>query len=383
MGEQDLYDRILRSLHEVALDAAGWPETAGLIDAACGVKGTGLVFAGGQPPQDVEVYFAQFCFRGQRRQDYERLYFRDYWFRDERVPRLRRLPDSRLTHATELYTEAELKTSAAYNEAMRLTGTQDSLDVRLDGPGGTRVVWTLGDPVDAVGWGTGRTQMIERLLPHVRQCLLVRHALVEAGALGESLADLLGVAGTGVIHLDRRGRIVAANDRAVELLRQCDGLSDQDGVLHAVEPADDLKLRQLLERASPILGGQGAAGSITVGRRFVSPRLVLHVSPVGGRLTDFRMRRVAALVLVVDPARKPRIDADVVAAALGLTPTEAAIAVMLATGYSLREIASAMGRSENTVRWHLKQVFAKHRVARQADLVRLVLSVSGVAIPWR
>lgn len=383
MRPQDLYDRILRSLQEVAFDATGWPETAGLIDAACGVKGNALVFAGGRPHQDVEVYFAQFCFRGQRREDFERLYLSDYWSRDERLPRLRRMSDSRLVHVRELYTEAERKTSATYNEAMRLTSTQDSLNVCLDGPGGTRVVWALGDPVDAGGWRTDRTRMIERLLPHVRQFLLVRHALVEAGALGESLAGLLEAAGTGVIYLDRRGRVVAANDRAVGLLRQRDGLTDQDGVLHAVEPADDAKLQQLLERASPHFGGHGAAGSMTVGRQFVSPRLVLHVSPVGGRLTDFGMRRVAALVLVGDPARKPRIDADVVASALGLTPTESAVAAMLATGSSLREIAAAMGRKESTIRWHLKQIFAKHRVSRQADVVRLVLSVSGVAMSRR
>ena len=96
MGQQDLYDRILRLLHEVAFDATGWPETAGLIDAACGVKGNALVLAGGHPQHGVEVHFARFCFRGQRREDFERLYLNDYMSRDERLPRLRQLPDSRL-----------------------------------------------------------------------------------------------------------------------------------------------------------------------------------------------------------------------------------------------------------------------------------------------
>ena len=56
---------------------------------------------------------------------------------------------------------------------------------------------------------------------------------------------------------------------------------------------------------------------------------------------------------------------------------------MLTTGYSLREIAAATRRSEATVRWHLKQIFIKQRVSRQADLVRLVLSVSGVSASRR
>ena len=383
MSQRDLYDRILRSLHEVALDATGWPEAAGLIDAACGVKGSALVFGGARSPQEMEIHFAQFCFRGQRRGDFERLYFNHYQPGDERSPRMTRLPDSQLVHNTELYTEAERKTSATYNEVQRITESQDSVYVRLVGTSGANMLWGLGDPVDAAGWGTDRTRMVERLLPHVRQFLLVRQALVEAGALGESLAGLLDMAGTGVIHLDRRGRIVAANDLVVELLRQRDGLTDQDGVLHAVEAADDVKLQQLLERALPLFGGQGAAGSMTVGRQFVAPRLVLRVSPVGGRLTDFRKRPVTALVLVVDPAREPRIDADAVASALELTPSEGSIAAMLATGRTLREIAAATGRKEGTVRWHLKQIFAKHGVSRQADVVRLVWSMLAVAVSRR
>ncbi len=383
MNQQELYDRILGSLHEAAFDDAGWPGTAGLIDAACGLKGNILVFGEGRAQPDVEIYWARFCFRGHRREDWEQEYFRDYWIRDERLPRLRQLPHGRLVHSAELFSEAERKMSATYNEALRKSDVQNSLNVRLDGPDGTRVVWVLGDPVAASGWGSGQTRMVERLLPHVRQFVLVRQALVEAGALGESLTGLLDVAGTGVIHLDRRGQMVAASDRAVELLRRRDGLLDDGGVLHAVEPADDADLQGLLRRVLPLPGGQGAGGSVTVGRLSVSPRLVLHVSPVGGSSRDARTRRVAALVLVVEPGRRPSIDANLVAAALGLTPTESSVAAMLATGYSIREIAEATRRSEATVRWHLKQIFIKQRISRQADLVRLVLSVSGVSASRR
>ena len=379
MDQQDRYDRILGSLHEAAFDAARWPETSGLIDAACGVKGDALVFVGRRSQQDVEIYFAQFCFRGQRREDFERLYLGDYWSRDERIPRLRQLPDSRLVHVRDLYTQAERKTSATFNEAMRLSECQNGLNVRLDGPDGTRVIWGLSDPLGSDGWGSDRLRMVERLLPHIRQFVRVRHALVESGALGKTLLELLDVTGTGVIHLDRRRRVVAANDRAAELLRQRDALIYEDGVLHAVEAQDDAVLQLRMERALPRFGGQGAAGSM-MASRLLSPRLALHVIPVGGRSEDFGQQHAGALVLIVDPAHTPRIDADLVASALGLTPTESAIAVMLATGFSLREIAASMRRGVGTIRWHLKQIFAKQRISRQADLVRLVLSVSSISV---
>ena len=331
---------------------------------------------------DTEFYFIRFCFRGQRREDLERLYFTRYWSRDERAPRLRALPDGLLVRARDLFTEAERKTSATYNEGMRLSDTQNSLNLRLAGPDGTHVEWVLADPVDADGWRSDRTRMVERLLPHVRQFVRVRHALAEAGALGRSLAGLLDATRAGVIHLDRKARIVEANDRAVELLRRRDGLIDEGGILHAVEPGDAAALRRLLARALPPFGGLPQAGSMTVGRVSVSPRLVLHVNPVSGT-PDIRMRRVAVVVLVVDPGRPLRIDPALVASALELTPAESTVAAMLAAGYSLREVAAATRRKETTVRWYLRRIFAKRRVSRQADVVRLVLSLPDVTPPLR
>ncbi len=375
MGLQERFDRILRSLHEAAFDDAVWPATAGLIDDACGLKGNHLVFGGGSVQWDTRIYFARFCLRGQRRRDLEQWYFREYWFRDERVPRVRELADGVLVPIRELYTEAERKTSATYNEALPAGFNQDGLNVRLAAPGGTRVAWALGDPVEPGGRRPDQVRMIEQLLPHVRHFVSVRTALAEARALGKSFADLLDATQVGVIHLDPRGRIAAANDRAVEVLRQRAGLLDDDGALHAVEPADDAELQRLLRRAMPLLVEEGAGGSMTVGRRPPSPRLVLHVSPVELEM-DARPPRVAALVLVVEPDRQPVIDADLVASALDLTPSQSSMAVMLARGCSLREIAEATHRKEVTVRWHLKQAFSKLRIARQSDLVRLVLSVS-------
>ena len=383
MDPRDLYDRILRSLHEAVFDETGWPATASIIDVACGMKGNALVVADGRTPNDLGIYFARFCFRGQRREDLERLYFDEYLPRAEHVPRLRGLPDSLLVHARELFTEEERKTSATYNEGMRLSDTRNSLNVRLDGPAGTRAVWVLADPVDADGWRSDRTGMIERLLPHVRHFVRVRHALIEARALGESLASQLEVTRAAIIHLDARGRIAAANDRAVELLRQRDGLIDEGGVLRAAGPADDADLQRLLARALPVFGEHGAGGSMTVGRGSVSPRLVVHVSPVGGPSADFRMRRVAAVVLVLDPARPASIDPDLVASALGLTRSESSVAAMLAAGYSLRHIAAATRRKETTIRWYLRRIFAKQRISRQAEVVRLVLSLPGVPPPRR
>ena len=227
------------------------------------------------------------------------------------------------------------------------------------------------------GWSSGQLDSIRRLLPHIRQSVLVQHALAGAGALGASLATLLDSTGLGVVQLDGRGRIVVANDRARNLLRTGDGLMDEGGFLYADTPADNGELQGLLTRALPRFGGRGVGGSTTVRRSSALPPLVLHVNPVGRRESDLRVWPVAAVVLVVDPASQTRIDPAVAAAALGLTGMESRVAVLLAEGISVREIAAATGRGESTIRTHVKHMFAKHRVSRQADLVRLVLSLAG------
>ena len=105
--------------------------------------------------------------------------------------------------------------------------------------------------------------------------------------------------------------------------------------------------------------------------------LVVHVNPVHGRETDFQGWPVAALVLVVDPAGRVDIDPGVVAAALDLTGMQSRVAVLLAQGMSVPEIAAATGRGESTIRSHVKHAFARHGLTRQAELVRLVRSLAG------
>ena len=103
--------------------------------------------------------------------------------------------------------------------------------------------------------------------------------------------------------------------RPRDVLRTGKGLFDEHGFLRARLRKDDAKLQAVLARALPPFGVQGTAGSTIVSRPSPLPPLALHVNPVG--------------------------------------------------------------RAESTIRTHVKHMFAKHGLSRQADLVRLVLSLGG------
>lgn len=377
MSERDAFDAILTALHEATFDDARWPAASALIDEACRIKGNMLTYGAGTSDGDVVIYLNRLCYRGERNEEFERKYFEEYYAQDERVPRFRTLPDSRLVHVCDLYTDEEKKTSPVWNEALPLSDTQNSLSVRLDGPRGSRIVWSFADPVQAHGWAFDQIEMIARLLPHLRQYVRVRQVLADADGLNASLAALLENTATGVIQLDWRGRIVAANDRARSVLKAQDGLFDRGGFLRAHAPEEDERLQGLLARALPQLGDQGASGSMVAARPCGLSRLVLHIIPVGDRDADEVPSHVAALVLVVDPNNRAPVDPALVAAMLGLSPAQSRVAVLLAAGNTVRDVAFATGRSENTIRWHIRRIFEKHGITRLVQLIQLVRSLAG------
>ena len=378
MSEQETFERVLASLHEAMLNDAKWPATSALLDEACGTVGNSLIIREGSQ-DDSRVFFAGLYYRGERREDWERVYLDVYHPINEAVPRFRQLPDSRVVPTASLYTAAELKTSPTYNESLLGGSAQHGLQVRLIEPDGSHIAWCPLNPVAPGGWGTPQLTMVDALLPHIRQFVRVRQTLARATLLGASLTDLLDSRRVGVLYLDRHGQIVVANDRACAILRDGDGLSDQGGVLSAREPADQVRLAQLLTAALPTSRLPAISGSMPLQRGTLRPPFVVHVKPVGGPPLDFGGHPVAALVLIAEPGYVSRIDPALVAATLGLTAVEGKVAAWLAEGRTVPEIAAATGRTPGAVYWSLNQIYRKQGIARQVDLVRLVLSIAVFA----
>ena len=374
MSNQGTYERTLALLYDAMLDDTRWPATSALIDEACGIAGNALLVGEG-PPDDIRILFVGLYYRGQRRPDLEREYLEVYHPINECIPRLRQLPAGHLVHFKDLLTAEELKTSRTYNELFLRGKYQHGLNVLLDGPGGSRMTWGLGDPVASDGWGSSEIAMVQALLPHIRQFIRVRQALVRAEAHGTTVTALLDNPRIGVLHLDRRGKIIEVNDRARSILRHGDGLSDRDGVLGALNPDDQLHLEGLVDGALPT-AAVTVSGSMLLARPSGLPPFVLHVKPVGVPQPDYGARHVAALVLLVEPGHHPRVDPAVVARTLGLTPMESRVAVWLAEGKSVRDMAEATGRTQGSIYWHLKQIYQQLPISRQVDLVRLVLSIA-------
>ena len=94
---------------------------------------------------DVDIFFARCCYRGERRAEFEEEYFRTYHHLDERGPRLRRLRDSKTININELYTDQAKRSSIAYNEMLARSDTANCLAI----PAKLSLVWLYSHiPVD-------------------------------------------------------------------------------------------------------------------------------------------------------------------------------------------------------------------------------------------
>lgn len=97
--------------------------------------------------------------------------------------------------------------------------------------------------------------------------------------------------------------------------------------------------------------------------------LVLRSVPIAPGEDIFDIFRPATLVTLTDLDRPRHIRRQDLMALFALTPREADIASLIGEGRTIESTAHRLAIGEHTVRQHLKAVFAKVGVSRQAELV--------------
>ncbi|MCY4572360.1 MAG: LuxR C-terminal-related transcriptional regulator [Gemmatimonadetes bacterium] len=375
MTSGDRFDVVVENLYRAAVADVSWESLCPLINALIGTVAHGLTYAEVGSNGELVISRAGFYLGKESRPDVERRYFRDYFPRDEAIPRLYGLDDGELVHKPDLYSDREKKTSAAYNEFHCTLKTQNGLFLGIAPPESNTMIFSAGNSIEREGWGNDQIEILEGLLPHLRRFHRVRRVLAATEALGASLVALLDNKRLGLIQLDRSGRILEANDRASEILMKRDGLRDQGGFLAAAHREEHTELQRLLARALPPHGPQGAGDSMKISRVKDRAPLVLEVHPVRQMRAVAGESQLGALVFVVDPAVRPRIDPDLVTRSLGLTPTESRVAVAIAGGHTVAGAAQVLGCAEGTARAHLRQVYHKLGIGKQTELVQRLLSL--------
>jgi DNA-binding CsgD family transcriptional regulator len=203
------------------------------------------------------------------------------------------------------------------------------------------------------GTGSNRTSWISTDLPG--QGTLECNPLVE-------ILNHLAVA---VIVVDRQLRIVHANAAARELLSEGSVLSSVRGAL----TANDARNHEALRRVIREPGSDTRLVCLETERR-VTLATVLPLSS-GLRETHGKWCSASAAVFVQSQPSFDKGLENALGTVFRLTGVESRVLSALVEGLSLPAIATRHQISVSTVRWHLKQLFAKTNTRRQSDLIRI------------
>lgn len=240
-------------------------------------------------------------------------------------------------------------------------------------------VWMSATPGCNGRHGLDCNQRVAQVMPHWARAARMQHRNFELSGLAS-----LGLAGLdtldfGVMALQADMRVRYANSWAEALVQADSNLALDNGVLCAQSESLQSVLMKLLDNA--VHGGRhggAAAGSwmhITSGGQPV-PIIVMPL--VSRQPVEGPWQLPMAMMLLGNSESRSVLDAGVLTSLFGLSRKESIIAIRLAAGETLNEIAEREFLSPHTVRVHIRDTLRKTGTHRQSELVRLLHLLPGV-----
>lgn len=219
--------------------------------------------------------------------------------------------------------------------------------------------------------------LCSRLVPHLRRSLHVHNLLGRSESLGNLYAEAINRLAVATLVLDETGEVLQLNDVARELLGHADGLKLVGSRLEASYPSDNRELHKLIRDAvqsKEASQPRETREALSIARPSGEVSLGVVVEPVPGAEWAEGHSRPAVMMYIRDAVGKSQVDNRVAKELFNFTPAETLLALQLANGLSLEEAAENLGIMRNTARAHLRSIFSKTGVRRQAELVRVMLN---------
>jgi DNA-binding CsgD family transcriptional regulator len=199
---------------------------------------------------------------------------------------------------------------------------------------------------------------LQPLLPHIARSLHL-HLLIDRLSAGvNTAATLLDRLPLGIIFFDEHATCLSMNENARRALNEARSLLRhmQAYILSRTKSArpSGKATRPHVLTLPPNLGEQ-------------------HYFLLTWDILADGQDKVHTVFFILNPDQKVKIDDQALCRLFRLTAAEARVAGLIANGTHLDDIAAQLDVSLNTVRTHLRHIFEKTGVERQADLVHLLL----------
>lgn len=360
-NEDELVDRIF----EAALIPEAWPEALQGIADTAGALGAALFTSD-----------ARNMFRWTSSDSIRKLM--EIWNEENWQPRCQR--PARMLKANrqgfvrdvDVYTMDELEADESWTGFHRPRGLGWAAGTFVKVPTGDIAIFTIEREFDKGPMSTLDVHRLDSLRPHLaRAAMLAVRLDFERARTAIRVLEGLDLP---ALALARTGRVMATNS-LVPSLGGALGIHAADMLRFEHPGAQQCLTDALAKLATPGFGGCSFAVPAKEG-----PVAVAHVIPI--RRSGHDIMGAADAVLVVTPVEVGQgADAQLIEGLFDLSASEAKVASQIAQGLTIDEIADRNARSRETIRTHLKQIYQKTGVNRQAELASLLASVRQVGQP--
>jgi len=359
-GESVQADPFIDDIYEAAVVPEKWQAILDRLAVIADAEGTLLFAACPGPPRWLASEAIQHTMEE---------WIGSKWYLDN--PRGQRLvprEEPRFLTDLDAMTTEEINASDFYTKLLRPRGLGWCVGTSIRSPAGDTLVFSI-EKAHAKGpVPRSVAEQLDSLRPHLARASLLSGRLgLDRAKFAVATLDAIGLPAAA---LTPNGRVVSANAGFVASEPRI-RIGAGNLIQLAAAPAQAL----LMEAISNSGIASGRIGkSIPVRAVGTEPAFVAHVVPLrGGGLDVFTGALSIVFTTSIIPSASPA--PSLLQALFDLTPAEARTAGQITEGKSIEQISSATGISQNTIRTHLKSVFQKTGVERQAELVSL-LSVS-------
>lgn len=359
-GERVQTDPFIDDIYEAAVVPEKWQAILDRLAVMADAEGT-LLFAAcpGEPR----------WLASEAIQDAMKAWIASKWYLDN--PRGQRLvprEDPRFLTDLDAMTTEEINASDFYTELLRPHGLGWCVGTSIRSPAGDTLVFSIEKAHEKGPVPRAVAEQLDSLRPHLARASLL------SGRLGldraKSTVATLEAIGLPAAALAPDGRVVSAN--AGFLGSEPRIRIGANNVIQFASTPAQLLLMEAISNSGIASGRIGK--SIPVRAVGGEAAFVAHVVPLkGGALDVFTGALSIVFTTSMTPSASPA--PSLLQALFDLTPAEARTAGQITEGKSIEQISFESGISQNTIRTHLKSVFQKTGVERQAELVSL-LSIS-------
>jgi DNA-binding CsgD family transcriptional regulator len=367
-NESDLAS-LIAAIYEAGIDVSLWPYALGRIASAFGVSSASMARQGRTPSECWG--FAVGIDPAMSEQ-----YLKYYYGIDPLWQSASSTPAGTVQTDTMLIPRGEFVRTEFFNDFLMPQSIAGLLNAVVVVEEGRQSVVTLhGDQQ----FDEGHVALYKLLAPHLQRAVQINIKLARAEIKHIASVASLNRLEDGVLFVDLNANIMFANEAAEKFFVDRD-LRQNKGRLQANTTAETTALHALVAKCAEPITQLQRSGFISLRRRLGRSPLSLLVAPLPVEATRYGLvaAQPMAVIFVNDPDKSNKPAVVQLRETFGMTPAEARFASEILNGDGIQAAADRLSISRATARTHLSRIFEKTGTQRQAELVRVLMSIRNI-----